>query len=117
MAAERTHRDLTAWQSAMYLAEVIYQETEAFPKRETYGLAAQMRRAAVSIPSNIAEGAARTSSREFYQYLGIAIGSVAELETQVELAMRLGYVSKDAAALMHKPHVGSVRQAPPAACV
>jgi four helix bundle protein len=106
MAAERSHRDLIAWQEAMNLAEGIYQQTEDFPKRETYGLAAQIRRAAVSIPSNIAEGAARNSSRELFHYLGIAIGSLAELETQVELAARLGYISKDPAALIQVRRVG-----------
>jgi len=90
MATARTHRDLFVWQEAIALVELIYRRTSSFPKDETYGLSAQMRRAAVSVPSNIAEGAARNSSRELVQYLGIASGSLAELETQLELAARLG---------------------------
>ena len=76
----------------MNLVEVVYRRTEGFPAREVYGLTAQIRRAAVSVPSNLAEGAARNSSREFFQYLGIATGSLAELETQLEIALRLGYL-------------------------
>lgn len=106
MTAERSHRDLIVWQEAMGLAEMAYQQTEGFPKREIFGLAAQIRRSAVSVPSNIAEGAARNSSREFYQYLGIATGSLAELETQVELAMRLGYLPNDPDTLIQVRRVG-----------
>lgn len=90
MGTVRTHHDLFAWREAMTLVELIYRRTAAFPKEEVYGLAAQMRRSAVSVPSNIAEGAGRNSSKEFVQYLGIASGSLAELETQLELAVRLG---------------------------
>ena len=90
MASTRTHRDLIAWQEAMRLVEMIYRETAAFPKEETYGLTVQMRRSAVSVPSNIAEGAARNSTKELVQYLGVASGSLAELETQLELSTRLG---------------------------
>jgi four helix bundle protein len=93
MGTPRTHRDLIAWQEAMNLVEAIYQHTSTFPKSETFGLAAQMRRAAVSVPSNIAEGSARNSSREYYQFLGIATGSIAELETQLELSIRLHLTS------------------------
>ena len=85
MNVERTHRDLVAWQEAMNLVEVVYRKTDRFPAREIYGLTAQIRRAAISVPSNIAEGAGRNSSREFFQYLGIATGSLAELETQLDL--------------------------------
>jgi four helix bundle protein len=74
----------------MRLVEMIYRETATFPKEETYGLTVQMRRAAVSVPSNIAEGAARNSTKELVQYLGVASGSLAELETQLELSARLG---------------------------
>lgn len=87
-----THRDLAAWQEAMKLAELVYRDTARFPNAELYGLAAQMRRAAVSIPSNIAEGSGRNSSRELVQYLGVTCGSLAELETQLELSIRLGYL-------------------------
>jgi four helix bundle protein len=106
MGNERTHRDLVAWQAAMDLAETIYQQTSTFPKEETFGLTIQVRRAAVSVPSNIAEGAARNSSREFFQYLGVAAGSLAELETQVELAIRLKYLPRDTDALVHARRVG-----------
>lgn len=74
----------------MRLVETIYRSTAMFPNEETYGLTAQMRRSAVSIPSNIAEGAARNSTRELMQFPGIASGSLAELETQLELSTRLG---------------------------
>lgn len=86
----RTHRDLIAWQEAMRLVEMVYRETATFPREETYGLTVQMRRSAVSVPSNIAEGSARNSTKELVQYLGVASGSLAELETRLELAMRLG---------------------------
>jgi four helix bundle protein len=90
----------------MDLAEIVYQQTSTFPKEETFGLTIQVRRAAVSVPSNIAEVAARNSSREFFQYLGVAAGSLAELETQVELAIRLKYLPKNAEALIHARRVG-----------
>ena len=90
------HRDLLAWQEAMALAEMVYRATTAFPRQEAYGLVSQLRRAAVSIPSNIAEGAARNSSRELLQFLGITCGSLAELDTQLALAVRLGYLDPDA---------------------
>jgi four helix bundle protein len=90
MGTVKTHRDLIVWQEAMRLAEMVFRETENLPKEEIYGLAAQMRRSAVSVPANIAEGAARNSPRELLQYLGIATGSLAELETQLELVNRLG---------------------------
>jgi four helix bundle protein len=91
----KSFRDLEVWRLGLDLAETVYRCTAAFPKIETYGLAAQMRRAAVSVPSNIAEGRARNSSKEFLQYLSIARGSLAELETQLELAVRLGYGSAE----------------------
>jgi four helix bundle protein len=87
-----THRDLHVWRESLQLAEIIYRETELFPNREHYGLALQLRRAAVSIPSNVAEGAARSSSKEFAKFLSIARGSLAELDTQIELATRFGYL-------------------------
>ena len=70
----------------------VYQATETFPKSEIYGLSSQMRRAAVSIPSNLAEGAARKGKKEFSQYLNIAQGSISELDTQVELSLMLKYI-------------------------
>jgi four helix bundle protein len=84
------YRDLVAWQKAMELAERIYESTAVLPREEKYGLTSQMRRAAVSVPSNIAEGQGRrTTDEEFVRFLQIALGSVCELETQVELAVRL----------------------------
>lgn len=90
-----TPKDLLVWQEAMCLVEGIYRYTARFPKEEAYGLAVQMRRASVSVPSNIAEGAARNTTGEFIQSLGVASGSLAELETQLELAVRLGLGTPD----------------------
>ena len=86
------HRDLVAWQKAMSLVRDIYRHSENFPKHEVYGLASQLRRAAVSVPSNVAEGANRNSRREFHQFVGTARGSLAEIETQVEIARDLEYI-------------------------
>ena len=85
----RTHRDLRVWHETLVLAEIVYRSSAQLPDREKYGLVSQMRRAAVSILSNIAEGAARDSSREFARYLAMARGSLAELDAQVTLAERL----------------------------
>lgn len=79
----KSHKDLIAWQKAMALVNSIYDLTAAFPKEELFGLSSQMRRAAVSIPSNIAEGSARGTKKEFAQFIRIARGSLAELETQL----------------------------------
>ena len=92
MSTLKSYRELTVWQKSVDLAEKVYQVTRSFPKEEIYGLVSQMRRAAVSIPSNIAEGQSRNSTGEFLQFLGTARGSLAELETQVELAARLKYL-------------------------
>ena len=83
-------RDLLVWQKSMDLADVVYRLTRSFPREETFGLAAQLRRSAVSIASNIAEGQGRSSSREFKQFLNIARGSLCELQTQLEIAQRAG---------------------------
>jgi len=87
----KTHKDLDVWKKSIDLVAYIYELTSKFPKSEQFGLSDQMRRAAISIPSNIAEGAARQSEREFCQFLHIALGSLAELETQAIIAQRLGY--------------------------
>ncbi len=92
----RKHQDLMAWQQAMELARVVYRQTSAFPKHELFGLVSQMRRAAVSVPANIAEGAGRTSKKEFLQFLSISRGSLNELDTYILLSKDLGYL-KDAA--------------------
>jgi len=88
----RGHYQLEAWRTARALVRNVYVLTQHFPREEMFGLTVQLRRAAVSIPSNIAEGAARTGSREFAQFLNVARGSVSELETQLLIASDLGYV-------------------------
>ena len=90
----RSHRDLDVWHYAMELSEEVYDLTAKFPKEEMYGLTSQLRRAAVSIVSNIAEGAARQTRKEFTQFIYCAVGSTAEVEAQLELAIRLGYASR-----------------------
>ncbi len=97
MGTSRSYRELVAWQKAMDLVTDVYSATREFPREEIYGLTAQLRRAAVSIPSNIAEGQGRRSPREFIQFLRIARGSLMELETQIMIAARLSYLEKDAA--------------------
>ena len=87
-------RDLIAWQKGMELTEMVYKITSSFPKEELYGITSQMRRSAVSIPSNIAEGQLRNSRKEFIQFLSIALGSCAELSTQLELSKRLRYLTE-----------------------
>ena len=87
----QSHRDLTVWQLGMDLTEGVYQLTRAFPKDETYGLSSQVRRAAISVPANIAEGNARSSTKEYLHLLSIAVGSLAEVETYLDLALRLQY--------------------------
>lgn len=91
----RAHKKLDVWQESVTLATHIYQITEKFPKTEIYGLTSQMRRAVVSISSNIAEGAARTSSKEFAQFLNIAGGSLSELDTQLEIAHNLLFLTTE----------------------
>ena len=90
----KTHKDLDVWQESMRLAREVYRVTATFPKEELYGLVSQMRRAAVSVPSNIAEGAARASTKEFAQFLYTASGSLSELETQLLLAKELGWITE-----------------------
>jgi four helix bundle protein len=89
------HKDLEVWKKSMDLVVRLYQITKLFPDSEKYGLTSQMRRAAVSIPSNIAEGAARKGNKELLQFLYIAIGSLSELETQYLIAVRLEFVTKE----------------------
>jgi four helix bundle protein len=85
----RTFRDLEVWQMAMELTVAVYKLTQGFPREELFGLSAQLRRSAVSIPSNIAEGQGRLNTREFRQFLGVARGSNCELQTQLEIARAL----------------------------
>ena len=88
-----SYRDLIAWQKAKALAVSVYRATDSFPKTETYGLVAQMRRAAVSVASNVAEGQGRKTPGEFGQFLGHARGSLLELETQADIAHDLGLIA------------------------
>ena len=90
----KPHKKLNAWTDAVDLAQQIYRVTERFPSNEQFGLTSQIRRAAVSIPSNIAEGAARQTKKEFVQFLHISKGSLSELDTQLEIARRLEYLGK-----------------------
>ncbi len=91
------HKDLEAWKKSMDLVVSIYQITKLFPDSEKFGLTSQMRRAVVSIPSNIAEGAARKGNKELIQFLHISIGSLSELETQYLIAIRLEFIKKEEA--------------------
>lgn len=88
----RSYRDLIVWKKAIDLVIDVYHYTRSFPKEETYGLISQLRRAAVSVPSNIAEGHARVSTGEFRQFLGHALGSLVEIETQILISERLNYI-------------------------
>ena len=89
------HKDLDVWKKGMDLVEKIYSISNSFPDSERFGLTSQIRRAAVSIPSNIAEGAGRKSDKELLQFISIALGSLAELETQYFIAIRLKYIEND----------------------
>lgn len=95
MSEVRSYRDLLVWQRAMDLALGIYALSRSFPDSERFVMVSQLRRAAVSVPSNIAEGHARSSTRDFLRFLSIALGSLAELETQLILAHRLDYLDQD----------------------
>src|SRR6266480_2517836 len=87
----QTHRDLKVWQLGMSITEDVYRLTDAFPENERFGLISQLRRAAVSVPANIAEGNTRSSTKEYLRHLFIAVGSLAEVETFLDLALRLRY--------------------------
>jgi four helix bundle protein len=91
----KTHRDLKVWNNSINLVTNIYQITNDFPRDELFGITSQMRRAAVSIPSNIAEGAARNSTKEFNKFLSIALGSASELETQILISKNLNYLNSN----------------------
>jgi len=91
----KTYRDLVVWQKSMALVTDVYKTTKSFPKDETYGIVSQMRRCAVSIPSNIAEGYGRNSSSDYVRFLRMAMGSLYELQTQFDIPLNLGYVTKN----------------------
>lgn len=87
----KTHKQLETWQQAMVLVKMVYEITALFPREELFGLTSQMRRAAVSVPSNIAEGVARGSTKEYLHFVTISRASLAELDTQADIAVMLGY--------------------------
>ena len=95
MGKINTFRDLDIWKKGIEIVKDVYSVTEVFPKHELYGLVTQMRRSAVSIPSNIAEGFRRYHNKEYRQFLYISLGSCAELETQLTIAKELNYITKD----------------------
>jgi four helix bundle protein len=96
----KTYRDLSIWNKGIEVVKDIYKLTEKLPKQEMYGLVSQMRRAAVSIPSNVAEGFRRYHHKEYKQFLYISLGSCAELETQITIAKELGYIPKNIEAIL-----------------
>lgn len=96
----KSYRDLNVWKKAVDLVTDVYRLTAEFPKNEAFGLTSQIQRAAVSLPSNIAEGHARNSDKKFNHFLGISLGSLAELETQLIIAERLRYVKTDQVVIM-----------------
>jgi four helix bundle protein len=108
MSTSTTHYDLIAWQEAMNLVEAVYRDTENFPHKEVFGLTAQIRRSAISIPINLAEGSARNSRKELVQFVGISCGSLAELQTQLQLAVRLGYLAAEAQCVSQATRVGKL---------
>ena len=93
--AARNYRELVVWQEGIKLAKAVYKLTEKFPRQETYALADQIRRAVVSVPSNIAEGQARKAPGDFKRFLYISLGSLAEVDTQLILAQEFGYLNKE----------------------
>ena len=93
--SQKPHRNLVAWQKSMDLVMEVYRLTQAFPGSETYALSAQLRRAALSVPANIAEGAANRTPSQFANFLANALGSLNEIDTQLELSFRLGYILQD----------------------
>lgn len=90
----KTHKDLEVWKKSLELVTEIYKITENFPEKEKFGLTLQIRRSAVSVPSNIAEGAARNTKKEFIQFLYIALGTLSELETQLIISINIGYLNQ-----------------------
>ena len=109
--AIRTYRDLDLWQKSIELVKEVYRLTRKYPKDEAYGLVSQMRRAAVSIPSNIAEGFRRFHNKEYKQFLYVSSGSCAELETQLTISKELAYITKaeESALLESLDHIGRMR--------
>ena len=104
MSHIESYRDLEGWREAMNLVEFCYRVTESFPRAEKFELARQFRRSAMSIPSNVAEGHGRRSTGAYVNHLGISLGSQAELETQIELSRRLGFLTSAEAREIKGPH-------------
>jgi four helix bundle protein len=103
----KSHKDLDVWKRSIDLVDIIYKETKSFPREEAFGLTNQMRRCAISVPSNIAEGAARKHRKEFEQHLYISLGSLSELETQVIIAGRQEYLAEPEKAI---EEIGIIRR-------
>jgi four helix bundle protein len=99
-ASAKNYRELIVWQEGIKLAKAVYKLTEKFPRQETYALADQIRRAVVSVPSNIAEGQARKAPGDFRRFLHISLGSLAEVDTQLVLAQEFGYLSREDLSLL-----------------
>ena len=95
MMLEKPHKKLEVWQQSILLIQKVYALTNRYPKSEEYGLINQMRRAAVSVPANIAEGAARQTKKEFIHFLHVAQGSLSELDTHIEVSLKLEYIKED----------------------
>jgi four helix bundle protein len=95
MSSINSYRDLLIWQKSMNLVTEIYKATSAFPREEIYGITSQIRRSSVSIPSNIAEGYGRSSTGDYKRFLHISLGSLYELQTQIEISNRLSYIDVD----------------------
>ena len=91
----QTHKDLEVWKKSIDFVTALYKHTEKFPKEELYGLTSQLKRSSVSVPSNIAEGAARNTNKEYINFLYIALGSAVEIDTQLLIAKNLGFISED----------------------
>lgn len=91
-----SYKDLKVWQRSIDLVKDVYLLTDSFPKSEIYGLTSQIRRASISVPSNIAEGAGKKSSKDYIRFLDISLGSLAELETQLIISVKIGYLTQDA---------------------
>ena len=104
----KSFRELTVWQKSMELVTNVYRATSSFPSSEKYGLTNQIRRCAVSIPSNIAEGQGRNSPREFVQFLGIAKGSLCELEIQLQIATNLGFLENEVTVIDQINQIGKM---------
>ncbi|HOM41740.1 MAG TPA: four helix bundle protein [Bacteroidales bacterium] len=100
-----SYKELEVWKRSMDLVEIIYKITQQFPQSEMYGMVSQLKRASVSVPSNIAEGASRQSTKEFIQFLNLANGSLSEIETLLELAIRLNYLENNNL----QPHINHIR--------